>query len=156
MPGPANMLFSSVQFSFSFMLRTHPQSLRQETSGKPRGPQASFILRQKPLGVQVNSGFLQSDQKLGRHLVFVFGMKPFNFQLLLPLQRFLMQQHFVCFRNIHIIKMWLNFSLENGKSWGEEMGWCWTIFGYTHAYWKSDQNTHIYTHRHTYLDARVQ
>ena len=40
------------QFSFSFMLRTHPQSLRQETSGRLRGPQASFIVRQKPWGIK--------------------------------------------------------------------------------------------------------
>ena len=39
----------SVQFIF--MARTHPESLRQETSGRPRGPQALFIR----LGKRFNS-----------------------------------------------------------------------------------------------------
>ena len=30
-------------FSFSFIARTHPQNLSQETSGRLRGPKASFI-----------------------------------------------------------------------------------------------------------------
>lgn len=51
---PADIETRTYSVQFSFLLRTHPHSLRQETPGRLRGPLASIIVHQEPWGTCID------------------------------------------------------------------------------------------------------